>query len=528
MIRSLKLRALIIIAVVVWAIIYIAPTIFNATPGWWPDFLPNKKINLGLDLKGGMHLTLEVETDEAVKSTLDRYSDNLAQVFKENKIRFKKISRKGLNLIINLDEPDKIKAEKILPDEFPNMEIKESASEKLVLGFSDKYIKYLKKFAVDQAVETIRNRIDQFGVTEPDIRAMGRDRILVELPGIKDPDRALNIIGKTARLEFKLVNENINLKNFNIKNIPADSQLLYKVNRDEFGKVISKEPILVYKKVLLTGEFIKDARVNINPTYNEPYVSIEFDRQGAKLFDKITAENVGKRLAIILDNSVYSAPVIQERISGGRAQITGRFTEKEAHDLAIVLRAGALPAPVKVLEKRTIGPSLGHDSIKKGFYSMFIGGMVVLLFMIFYYSAAGIVANIALVLNLLFILATLAAFEATLTLPGIAGIILTIGMAVDGNVLIFERIREELRRGVKIRGALENGFSRAFITIFDANVTTLIAAIVLYQYGTGPIKGFAVTLSIGIISSMFTAVFVSRWIFELFLEKYRIKKLRIG
>jgi len=280
--------------------------------------------------------------------------------------------------------------------------------------------------------------------------------------------------------------------------------------------------------VLLTGEYIKDARVNINPTYNEPYVSIEFDRQGSKLFDKITAANVGKRLAIILDNSVYSAPVIQERISGGRAQITGRFSEKEAHDLAIVLRAGALPAPVKVLEKRTIGPSLGHDSIKKGFYSMFIGGIVVLIFMIFYYSAAGIVANIALVLNLLFILATLAAFEATLTLPGIAGIILTIGMAVDGNVLIFERIREELRKGIKIRGAIENGFSRAFITIFDANVTTLIAAIVLYQYGTGPIKGFAVTLSIGIVSSMFTAIFVSRWIFELVLEKYRIKKLRIG
>ncbi len=528
MIRSLKLRAIIILAVIVWAIIYIAPTLFNTSPNWWPDFLPNKKINLGLDLKGGMHLILEVETKEAIKSTLDRYSDNVARVFKENKIRFNKMERHDLNLIVYLDEANRNKAETILPDEFPNLEVKEVDSGKMVLGFSDKYLKYLEKFSVDQAVETIRNRIDQFGVTEPDIRAMGNSRILVELPGIKDPDRALKIIGKTARLEFKLVNENINLKNFDPKHIPNDSQLLYKTNRDEFGKVISKTPILVYKKVLLTGEFIKDARVNINPTYNEPYVSIEFDRQGAKLFDKITAENVGKRLAIILDNSVYSAPVIQERISGGRAQITGRFSEKEAHDLAIVLRAGALPAPVKVLEKRTIGPSLGHDSIQKGFYSMFIGGIVVLLFMILYYNLSGLVADIALVLNLLFILATLAAFEATLTLPGIAGIILTIGMAVDGNVLIFERIREELKKGVKVRGALENGFSRAFITIFDANVTTLIAAIVLYQYGTGPIKGFAVTLSIGIVSSMFTAIFVSRWIFELTMEKYRIKKLSIG
>jgi preprotein translocase subunit SecD len=528
MIRSLKIRAVIIIAIILWAIVYITPSLFKTLPSWWPDFLPTNKINLGLDLKGGMHLILEVETDAAIKSTLDRYSDNLAQVFKENKIHFKKIKRDNLNLVVYLDDTERFKAEKLIPDEFPNLETVKSSSGELVLKFTDKYIKFLKKFSIDQAVETIRNRIDQFGVTEPDIRAMGNERVLVELPGIKDPDRALKIIGKTARLEFKLVNENIDIKNFNPKKIPDDCQVLYKINRDEFGKVISKEPIVVFKKVLLSGEFIKDARVNIDPTYNEPYVSIEFDRQGAKIFDRITAENVGKRLAIILDNNVYSAPVIRERISGGRAQITGRFTGKEAHDLAIVLRAGALPAPVKVLEKRTIGPSLGHDSIKKGFYSMFIGGMIVFIFMIFYYSFSGIIADIALLLNLLFILAALAAFEATLTLPGIAGIILTIGMAVDGNVLIFERIREELRKGVKVRGAIENGFSRAFITIFDANVTTLIAAIVLYQYGTGPIKGFAVTLSIGIISSMFTAIFVSRFIFDLFLDKYRVKKISIG
>jgi len=240
MIRSLKLRAVIILAVIVWALVYIAPTMFNTTPGWWPDFLPNKKINLGLDLKGGMHLILEVETDEAVKSTLDRYSDNIAQVFKENKIRFKDIKRKGLTLIVHLNEASKTEAEKILPDEFPNVEIKEAANEKLVLGFTEKYIKYLTDFAVGQAVTTIRNRIDQFGVTEPDIRAMGNERILVELPGIKDPDRALKIIGKTARLEFKLVNEDFDLKNFNPDKIPEDSQLLYKTNRDEFGKVISK------------------------------------------------------------------------------------------------------------------------------------------------------------------------------------------------------------------------------------------------------------------------------------------------
>jgi preprotein translocase subunit SecD len=528
MIRSLKLRFLIIIGVIIWAIVYILPTVFNGTPSGWPSFLPSSKIHLGLDLQGGMHLIMEVKTDEAIKSTIDRYTDNIASVLKDNKVHYKAVKRESMHILINVDEIDRDKITQILSEEFPNLEIKSFKNGSLVMQFTDKYLKYLRKFSVDQAVETIRNRIDQFGVTEPEIRAMGDNRILIELPGIKDPDRALRIIGKTARLEFKLVNENIDIKSFDPKNVSEDSQILYQYVKDDMGRVISKRPVIVYKKVLLSGEYIKDARVNINPTYNEPYVSIEFDSQGAKLFDKITAENVGKRLAIILDNSVYSAPVIQERISGGRAQITGRFSEKEAHDLAIVLRAGALPAPVKVLEKRTVGPSLGHDSIKKGFYSMFIGGIIVFIFMIFYYSLAGIAADIALGLNILFILSCLAAFGATLTLPGIAGIILTIGMAVDANVLIFERIREELKKGIKIRGAVENGFSRAFVTIFDANITTLIAAIVLYQYGTGPIKGFAVTLSIGIISSMFTAIFVSRFIFDYVLTNYKVKKIRIG
>ncbi len=529
MIRSLKIRFLIILGVVLWSVIYITPTVFKSVPPWWPSFFPDKKIHLGLDLQGGMHLILEVQSDEAIKTTLDRYADNIASVLKENKIHYKSIKRNNFNIIVEINPGDTSKVSTLLSEEFPNIQIKSSENGKFTLSFTDKYIKYLRKFSVDQAVETIRNRIDQFGVTEPEIRAMGESRILVELPGIKDPDRALKIIGKTARLEFKLLNENIDIKNLDPKHLPDDSEILYKTIRDETtGQIISKKPFVVYKKVLLTGEFIKDARVSINQTYNEPYVSIEFDRQGAKLFDKITGENVGKRLAIILDNNVYSAPTIQERISGGRAQITGRFTSKEAHDLAIVLRAGALPAPVKVLEKRTVGPSLGHDSIKKGFYSMFIGGIIVLLFMAFYYNLSGLVANLALMLNLLFILATLAAFEATLTLPGIAGIILTIGMAVDANVLIFERIREELRKGIKVRGALENGFSRAFLTIFDANITTLIAAIVLYQYGTGPIKGFAVTLSIGIISSMFTAIFVSRFVFDYVMENYKVKKIRIG
>ncbi len=529
MIQSLKIRFIIFIGVLIWAFVYVVPSVFNTVPSWWSSLLPTNKIHLGLDLQGGMHLVLEVEADEAIKSTLDRYSDNIAQVFKENKIFYKKIKRDNFNIILQLDTPDKVKVEKLLSEEFPNLKITSSDGSSYTLSFIDSYTKYLRKFSVDQAVETIRNRIDQFGVTEPEIRSMGEDRIIVELPGIKDPDRALNLIGKTARLEFKLVKDNFNVENFDPKNLPEDTQILYKINRDEVsGKITSKQPFALYKKVLLTGEFIKDARVNINQTYNEPYVSIEFDSQGGKIFDKITGDNTGKRIAIILDSSIYSAPVVQERISGGRAQITGRFTEKEAHDLAIVLRAGALPAPVKVLEKRTVGPSLGEDSIRQGFHSSVLGSIVILLFMIFYYRVSGIVANIALLLNAFFMFAAMAAFQATLTLPGIAGIALTIGMAVDANILIFERIREELRKGSKVRTAIDNGFSRAFLTIFDSNITTLIAAIVLYQYGTGPIKGFAVTLSLGIVSTLFTSVFATRFIFDYAFSKYNLKKISIG
>ncbi|MEA3240141.1 MAG: protein translocase subunit SecD, partial [Pseudomonadota bacterium] len=256
-------------------------------------------------------------------------------------------------------------------------------------------------------------------------------------------------------------------------------------------------------------------------------VAMDFNSRGGKLFDRITAENVKRRLAIILDNHVYSAPVIQERISGGKAQISGRFDAKEARDLAIVLRAGALPAPIRILEKRTVGPSLGHDSIRKGLISMVIGFMLVVVFMVIYYHLSGLVANLALVLNLLFILSVLALAKATLTLPGIAGIVLTIGMAVDANVLIFERIKEELRLGKTTRAALDGGYNKAFLTIMDANITTLIAAIVLYQYGTGPIKGFAVTLSIGIVSSLFTAIFVTRLVYDSIMEKRSVKQLSI-
>jgi preprotein translocase subunit SecD len=370
--------------------------------------------------------------------------------------------------------------------------------------------------------------VDQFGVSEPEIIPQGNNRILIQLPGIKDPKRAINLIGKTALLEFKLVDEEHSLDEA-LKNHmpPGGSIIAYGYRKNETMGARSKIPYLLKAKTLLTGDSLKDARVSISNRFGEPYVALEFNSQGAKDFERITAENVKNRLAIVLDGTVHSAPVIQERISGGRAQITGTFTMDEARDLAIVLRAGALPAPVRILEQRTVGPSLGQDSIDKGFMSIIVGGILVILFMVLYYRYSGLVANTALILNIILILGALAAFKATLTLPGIAGIVLVIGMAVDANVLIFERIREELRLGKSPRAAIAGGYSKAFLTIVDANVTTLIAAIVLFQFGTGPVKGFAVTLTIGIICSMFTAIFVTRIIFDYYLWHKKIQMISI-
>ncbi|MBU2521752.1 MAG: protein translocase subunit SecD, partial [Proteobacteria bacterium] len=333
--------------------------------------------------------------------------------------------------------------------------------------------------------------------------------------------------GKTALLEFKLLDETHDLEAALKGNIPAGSELLYQENEDTATGRVIKSPYLVKKRTLLTGEYLTDARVQIDSEFNEPYISINFDKKGARLFERITEENVKKRLAIVLDNKVYSAPVIQEKITGGEARITGHFTTEEAHDLAIVLRAGALPAPVNIIEERTVGPSLGADSIRMGLISMYVGGILVILFMILYYKTSGLIADIALILNIILIAGGLAGFQATLTLPGIAGIILTIGMAVDANVLIFERIREEMNLGKTQRSAVNAGYSKATLTILDANVTTLIAALVLFQFGTGPVKGFAVTLSLGVISSLFTALILSRLIFDYLLINRKIKSLSI-
>lgn len=524
--KHLSWKLIVTVAVIIVAVVYTLPSI---KPGIWP----HKKINLGLDLQGGMHLVLEVQTEKAVESTIERIGQDLGELARKEHIRIQGIDKSdGNRLSVKVQGQENIdNFQKMLDKEFADLRLASRSLENdiltVTLDLPEKEVKQIKKLAIDQALETIRNRIDQFGVSEPDIRIQGDNRLLIQLPGITDTQRAKELIGRTALLEFKLLDEAHDVDTALKGEVPAGSEILYEIKEDPSTQRTSKIPFLVKKRAALTGAYLTDAKVQIDSQYNEPYVSLTFDKKGARLFESITEENVKKRLAIVLDQKVYSAPVIQEKIAGGEARITGSFTTDEAKDLAIVLRAGALPAPVKIIEERTVGPSLGTDSIRMGLISMLVGGVLVVVFMAVYYKLSGVIADIALLLNILLIAAGLAGFQATLTLPGIAGIILTIGMAVDANVLIYERIREEMALGKTPRASVDAGYERAALTILDSNVTTLIAALVLFQFGTGPVKGFAVTLSLGVAVSVFTALVVTRLIFDYYLMNRKIKQISI-
>lgn len=530
--RELQWKAILIGIIILVALLFMVPSLF-APPRWWRSPLPQDKIHLGLDLQGGMHLVLEVEADKAAESALSGYMADLKEALASGDGVLAHVTREGSKAIkvTLLGEAAKARYDRVMSERFRMLATVQSKQEdkryEELLELVPREAKNIEEAAVAQGLETIRNRIDQFGVAEPAVQRQGERRIIIQLPGIKEPDRALQIIGKTALLEFKLVDESVSVDQALQGQVPEGDEILYQKGLDRETGRARTVPYLLKKRAVLTGEYLRDARMEIETQFSRPYVSLAFNDQGARIFDRVTGDNVGKRLAIVLDGVVHSAPVIQERISGGRAQITGLFTEDESKDLAIVLRAGALPAPVKILEKRTVGPSLGRDSIKKGLRAMWIGGLAVIAFMIIYYRVSGVAANIALLLNVFLIGAALASLRATLTLPGLAGIILTIGMAVDANVLIFERIREERRLGKTVRAAVKAGFSRAFLTILDSNITTLIAAAFLFQFGTGPVKGFGVTLSMGLIISMFTAIFVCRFLFDSVLSKRPVKELSI-
>ena len=518
MLKSLRWKIILYAAITVFAILLLLPTFTSELPPWFMKVIPTDKIHLGLDLQGGMYLLLTVEGDKAVESYVEQIKNNLKDELKERGIPVGKLEAEKPDRIVLEFSGAKEKVDDLLSQRFTMLRELSTSGEggiwKTRLVLDSRETDFVRKRAIDQALEIIRNRIDQFGVSEPEITLQGKDEILVQLPGIRDPQRAINLIGQTALLEFKLVDDEGNIDEALKGSVPSGDVILYQRSVDPQTGAVRRVPYLLKEKTLMTGEFIKDARVSLDSQFHEPYVSMEFTDVGAKLFEQITGANVKKRLAIILDNNVYSAPEIRERIPGGRAQITGRFTTEDANDLAVVLRSGALPAPVKILEQRTVGPSLGQDSIHKGIVSMLISAAAVVLFIIVYYKFAGVIADVALVLNVVLTLAALAIFRATLTLPGIAGLVLSVGMAVDANILIHERIKEELRFGKTVRAAIDQGYHRAFSAIIDSNLTTLISGIILYQFGTGPVKGFAVTLSIGILANIFTAVYITRVIFD--------------
>ncbi|MBT4268871.1 MAG: protein translocase subunit SecD [Deltaproteobacteria bacterium] len=484
-------------------------------------------INLGLDLQGGMRQDVGVKVDEVVISILDRLAEELEDNLINDNINYESVTRisdSEIELLLEPDESFALDEEvyKRLLDR--NYEITSRDSGYLITMNEDE-IERIKKRAIQQALETIRNRIDQLGVKEPTVQLRrGDESIIIQLPGLTDPDQARRVIGTVAVLNFQLV-----ANQGSVENPGKDQIVLYEEIRDPVTKeVLSTRPYLLEKKIQLPGDRVRDSRVGFLPTTGAAYVSLSLDDKGKDEFAEVTRNNVGRLLAIVLDGKVQSAPRLNEEISGGEAQISGSFTPEEATELALVLRSGALPAPIVINEERTVGPSLGLDSILKSMWALALGFVGVMIFMIVYYNVAGVFSVIALIFNLLLIAAALAYFQATLTLPGMAGIVLTIGMAVDANVLIFERIREEIARKSPIRTAVNTGFQKATITILDSNITTLLAAIVLFQFGTGAIKGFAVTLMIGIAASMFTSIIVGRMLFEIiYLRKARLEKISI-
>ena len=485
------------------------------------DDLFSKNIKLGLDLQGGSYLLLEIDNKPVIKQKIQNKVIEFKRFFKEKNIITKNFIVSDNSISFETTSNQTQELEKILDDDnseinpyFQQYKTHEFDFELIENRFNLKLSKYgvvlLKNASLDQAIEIVRRRVDEVGTNEPNILKRGNDRILVELPGLDDPGRIKSLLGKTANLTFQFITQN--------------SEESFGTEKIEFED--GSEIAIVSKRIVLSGDNLVDAKPTMNSQTNETVVSFSLDRVGAKKFGKATSTGVGKRLAIVLDGKIISAPSVREPIIGGSGQISGNFTFQSATDLALLLRSGALPAPLNIIEERTVGPDLGQDSINAGILSLIIGFVLVVLFMIYKYRVFGVIANLALISNLFLLVGVLTLFEATLTLPGIAGLILTVGMCIDANVIIFERIREELRKGKTPKSAIEAGYNRAITTIIDANLTTVIASLVLYQFGTGPIKGFATVLFWGILISMFTAVYVTRTIFYTITKK-SIKTLSI-
>jgi preprotein translocase subunit SecD len=517
-------RGLLILAVLVTAALVAYP--------------PDEKINLGLDLQGGMQLVLQVQTEDALRAETDSDLDRVLQLAQdEGELTGVTGRRTGdSTFVVTAPSPDAADTVSSLAERFgyaQRWNVSQTGN-RVTFSMRGDEVNAVREGAVNQARQTISNRVDAFGVAEPVITATSGYRIFVQLPGVDDPDRVRRLIKNTAFLEFRIVrfpqggggapSREAILANFGGR-LPEDLEILEGDIRDDQNNIIGEQYYALEKRRTVTGRDLKNARPSLGQ-FRDPIVEFSLTPTGSEAFAKLTGENVGQHLAIVLDNRVVSAPRINSRIADSGI-IEGGFDQQEAQDLATVLKSGALPAGITTLEERTVGPSLGRDSIENGLKAGLIGTALVVLYMLIIYNLSGVNAVIALALNVLLLFGGLAGFGGTLTLPGIAGIILTIGMAVDANVLIFERIREELRAGRTVRSAIDLGYQKALSAIIDGNVTTLIAAVFLFQFGTGPIQGFAVTLTIGLLASMFTAVFVSRWIFDLVLSKRRVQRLSI-
>ncbi len=515
--QKLNYRVVIFIFALIFGVVFSIPSLIQSKEG--------KKITLGLDLQGGLHMLLGVKSEEAIKSRLKSMAGTIKYVLEDNDIVIDGLGVNGDKVTFKVLDPDDIpKVKELLKKELPGTVILEQGGA-FTVTLTPKEVERTKKMAIDQAVDTIRNRLDQFGLAEPTVAKQGQDKILVEVPGVKTPadeQRIRELIARAAHLQMMAVDEDRAARVYTMS--PAEAK--------KYGDVIlpdvknPKEKYLLKAIPILDGSMLTDAKVGFDRN-NQPVINFKLNGEGAKIFGDFSGKSVGKRMAIVLDNKVYSAPVIRERIGGGQGQISGGFTLNEANDVAIALRSGALLAPVYVMEKRSVGPSLGADSIRQSTIALVLGFVLVVVFMVLYYGIAGVVADVALVANLFLILAVMALFGATLTLPGMAGIVLTVGMAVDANVIINERIRELLREGASIPKAIEEGYSNAFTAIWDANVTTLISAVVLYAYGTGPIKGFAITMSIGILASMLTAILGTHGIYQMLMPKITRQKLNL-
>lgn len=553
---------------VLFSLFALVPTFFkidqNSKYPW------KSKITLGLDLQGGLYIVLGIDFPKVYREEVKSYVTKASYMLKEEGIEVEVGA-------LNIDDPNDPKASIVLKNEtqadaalklmrdnygYP-LRLTASEGKTLVYGLQSNIKDEIEKNSVDKSTEIIRNRIDEFGVSEPEITSLGKDKVVVQLPGVKDVEKAKELIGKTAKLDFKFVNSDFNpvtlnelitkaessgiteetsknfsdyvfkLNQFVQKDLPPGHEILFeKVVNKVSLKTEKKTPYLVESIAPLTGDDLQEAHVNIDQENQRPYVGIAFKPAGAVRFSEVTEKNVGRMMAIILDNNIYSAPVIQQKISGGQAQITLGNSDynamlSDAKDLALVLRAGALPVELEFQEQRIVGPSLGADSIKAATYASIIASLCIFIFVIFYYKTSGVIASITLILNVLFTLGCLVGLDATLTLPGIAGIALTVGMAVDGNIIIYERIREEIRKGASVLASVEAGFARAFWTIVDANLTTLVAGIALLNFGTGPIRGFAVTLIIGVVVTVYTTYFASKIFFDYMTKKNHGKSLSI-